>query len=662
MKESAADSPAPPAAASVMMRADPATMLDPARADLVRLAAEAVAIIESCDDAILSKNLDGIIRSWNRGAERLFGYAADEAIGHSVMMLVPPERADEESKILARLRRGERIDHLESVRVAKDGRLLNVSLTVSPVRDSTGQIVGASSIARDITDKIRATEALGERERQFREMIDALPVAIYTTDAIGRLTHFNPAAVEFSGRVPELGSDHWCVTWKLYDLDGRPMPHDECPMAIALKEGRAVRGVEAIAELPNGTRRYFEPFPTPLFDGNGILVGGINMLLDTTERRRTEAVLREADRRKDEFLAVLAHELRNPLAPIRNALHVARRSAGDTASFGQVRELIERQVDVMVCLVDDLMEAAHIEGDRIVLRKERVDLAEIVCTAVETSQPLIDAGRHQLEVCLPNEPLLLDADPVRLSQVIANLLNNAAKYSGDAAHIWLAAQREGSAVSVSVRDSGIGIAPDMLPKIFELFIQADPSFNRVQGGLGIGLALVKRLVELHGGSIVAKSDGLGRGSEFVVRLPLATGHRDECQPAPRHRSRIVSAHRILVVDDYHDSANSLGMLLKLSGAEVRTAYDGETALEAIQSFQPSVVLLDIGMPQMDGYEVARRAREESADRELTLIAMTGWGEQDSIHRSKDAGIDYHLVKPVDYDALIEVLNSVSVPS
>jgi PAS domain S-box-containing protein len=653
MKESAADSPVIPPAASVMTPAD-------AVPDFARLAAEAVAIVESCDDAIVSQDLNGIIRSWNPGAERLFGYVAREAIGHSVMMLVPPERADEESEILARLRRGERIDHVESVRVAKDGRLLDVSLTVSPVRDSTGQIVGASSIARDITDKIRATEALRERDRQFREMIDALPVAIYTTDAIGRLTHFNPAAVEFSGRVPELGSDHWCVTWKLYHADGRPMPHDECPMAIALKEGRAVRGVEAIAELPDGRRRWFEPFPTPLFDGNGILVGGINMLLDTTERRRTESALREADRRKDEFLAVLAHELRNPLAPIRNALHVARRSAGDTASLGQVHELIERQVDVMVRLVDDLMEAAHIKGDRIVLRKERVDLAEIVRTAVETSQPLIDAGRLQLDVYLPNEPLLLDADPVRLSQVIANLLNNAAKYSDEGAQIWLAAQREGSAVSVSIRDSGIGIAPDMLPKIFELFIQANPSYDRVQGGLGIGLALVKRLVELHDGSIVAKSDGQGRGSEFVVRLPLAKGHRDECQPAPRRRSRIASAHRILVVDDYHDSANSLSMLLKLSGAEVRTAYDGKTALEAIKNYQPSVVLLDIGMPQMDGYEVARRAREECVDRKLTLIAMTGWGEHDSIHRSKDAGIDHHLVKPVDYDALIELLDSLSV--
>ena len=284
--------------------------------DLVRLTAELVAIVESCDDAIISKDLDGIITSWNGSAERIFGYTADEAIGQSVTMLIPPDRADEEPVILGRLCRGERVDHFESIRVAKDGRLLNVSLTISPVRDAYGQIVGASKIARDITERTQAAGRLREKERQFRVMINALPIAIYTTDAAGSLTHFNPAAAEFSGRVPELGSDHWCVTWKLYHPDGTPMPHDQCPMALALKEGRAIRGIEAIAELPDGTRRWFEPIPTPLFDADGKLVGGINMLLDITEQRRREAELRDADQRKDEFLAMLAHELRNPLAPI----------------------------------------------------------------------------------------------------------------------------------------------------------------------------------------------------------------------------------------------------------------------------------------------------------------------------------------------------------
>jgi PAS domain S-box-containing protein len=624
--------------------------------DLVRLAAELVAIVESCDDAIVSKDLDGIIRSWNRGAERLFGYTAEEAVGRSVTMLIPAEHADEEPQILARLRRGERVDHFESVRVTKDGRRVNVSLTISPVRDATGQIVGASKVARDITERVRADESRRERERQFREMIDALPVAVYTTDAEGRITHFNPAAVEFSGRAPELGSDHWCVTWKLYYPDGRPMPHDQCPMAVALKEGRAVRGEEAIAELPDGTRRWFEPFPTPLFDSEGRLVGGINMLLDTTERRRTEAALRDADRRKDEFLAVLAHELRNPLAPIRNALHILRRSAADRATVDQVRDVMERQVEHIARLVDDLVEVSRITRGKLELRKERVELAEIIRTAVETSQPLIDAARHQLDIRLPDEPLVLDVDPVRIAQILVNLLNNAAKYTEEGGQIRLAVRREGAAVSISVRDNGVGIAPDMLAKVFELFRQAGDSLGRDQGGLGIGLTLAKQLVELHDGTIHAYSAGLGQGAEFVIRLPMAPALRTAEEPAPPRQARAASGRRVLVVDDYRDSANSLAMLLKLSGAEVQTAYDGESALEAISNHRPSVVLLDIGMPGMDGYEVARRARE-SGGGDLTLIALTGWGEEESVRLSEDAGIDHHLVKPVDYHALMALLAS-----
>jgi PAS domain S-box-containing protein len=624
--------------------------------DLVRLSAELAAIVESCDDAIISKDLNGTIRSWNQGAERLFGYTADEAIGQSVMMLIPEERAEEEPEIVDRLRRGERIDHFESVRIAKDGRRIHVSLTISPVRDAAGRIVGASKVARDISDRILAAEALREKDRQFRVMIDALPIAIYTTDAAGRLTHFNPAAVEFSGRVPELGTDHWCVSWKLFHPDGTPLAHDQCPMAIALKEGRAVRGEEAIAELPDGTRRWFEPFPTPLFDANGKLVGGINMLLDITERRRTEAVLREADQRKDEFLAMLAHELRNPLAPIRNSLQILRESAADREVVDRVRAIMDRQVSHMVRLVDDLMEVARITRDKIELRKERIGLDEVVRSAVETSQPLIDAFGHRLEISLPAEPLTLEADPIRIAQVLANLLNNAAKYTEPGGQIRLVAKREGSVVSISVRDDGVGIAVDMLDKVFDLFRQVGQPLERTQGGLGIGLTLVKRLVEMHGGTIQASSGGVGHGAEFVVRLPL-TGRLSDAKQTPPLRSTAISRWRILVVDDHQDSANSMGALLKLSGADVRTAYDGETALEAIRSYRPSIVLLDIGLPGMNGYEVARQAREQSEGRDLTLIALTGWGAEDSVRRSREAGIDHHLVKPVDHHALIDLLSS-----
>ena len=294
--------------------------------------ARLAAIVESSEDAIVGIDLIGTITSWNHGAERLFGYTSEEAIGQSVYMLIPADRLEEERSILGRIGRGDHVDHFETVRRRKDGALSDISLTVSPIGDARGLIVGASKTARDISGRKRAEAALQESERRFREMVDALPVAVYTTDAQGRLTHFNPAAVEFAGRTPELGRDRWCVTWKIYRADGTPMPHDEAPMALALKEMRPIRGTQAIAERPNGERRWFEPYPTPLFDAAGRLSGAINMLIDVTEQKRAQEALRDADRRKDEFLALLAHELRNPLAPILVSIEIMRRAKRTEAS------------------------------------------------------------------------------------------------------------------------------------------------------------------------------------------------------------------------------------------------------------------------------------------------------------------------------------------
>jgi PAS domain S-box-containing protein len=351
------------------------------------------AIVVSSDDAIISKTLEGVIQTWNEGAERLFGYSAAEAIGQPITMLIPPERRDEEPVLLERLRRGERIKHFETIRVTKDGRRLDISLSVSPVRNSDGKIIGASKVARDIT-----------------------------------------------------------------------------------------------------------------------------------ERKQAEAALREADRRKDEFLATLAHELRNPLAPIRNSLHILRMTACNDPTAERVCEMMERQVNHMVRMVDDLMEVSRITRGLVELRKEETDLAAVIRSAVETSRPIIEAAEHQLAIAIPPEPVLLHGDAVRLSQVFANLLNNAAKYTDRGGQIWLSAKQEKDEVVVSVRDTGIGISAPMLPKIFDMFMQADRATNRSQGGLGIGLTLVKRLVELHDGKISVLSDGPGQGSEFIVR-PLARGPR-----------------------------------------------------------------------------------------------------------------------------------------
>jgi signal transduction histidine kinase len=375
----------------------------------------------------------------------------------------------------------------------------------------------------------------------------------------------------------------------------------------------------------------------------------------TDELARQAEALREADRRKDEFLAMLAHELRNPLAPIRNALQILKMPRVDEATAGRSRDVMERQVHHLVRLVDDLLDVSRVMRGKIELRRERVELAAVVARAVETVQPLVDARRHELSVRLPPEPLPLDADPVRLAQVVGNLLTNAARYTEPGGRIRLAAERSGGEAVLRVRDDGIGIAPDVLPHVFELFVQADHAAARAQGGLGVGLTLVKNLVGLHGGSVEAHSGGPGEGSEFVVRLPLAApGGGGEpagggAEPAPP------PGRRLLVVDDNVDAADSLAVLLRLRGHEVRVAYGGAAALEAAEAYTPDVVFLDIGMPGMDGYEVARLLRRRPGLGGVVLAALTGWGQEEDRRRTADAGFDHHLVKPVDPEAVAAVL-------
>ncbi len=379
--------------------------------------------------------------------------------------------------------------------------------------------------------------------------------------------------------------------------------------------------------------------------------------LERKVQQRTEA-LRDADRRKDEFLATLAHELRNPLAPIRNALQILGMPAADRAAQQRARAIIDRQIHQMVRLVDDLLDVSRITRGKIELRLERVELSAVVGMAVETSRPLLEASGHQLTVQLPATKLHLQADATRLAQVVSNLLNNSAKYMEKGGRVWLSVAREGANVVVRVKDTGIGIPAEMLPRVFDMFTQADHSVTRAQGGLGIGLTLVRRLVEMHGGTVEAHSDGPGKGSEFVVRLPLV----GEVAPAggadgkpQQSAERGPSTCRILVVDDNRDSAESLGALLQLLGHDIHLAYDGQTALEAARSLRPQVVVLDIGMPGMSGYEVARRLRQQAEFRTLPLVALTGWGQEEDRRRSEEAGFNYHVVKPVDLDVLGKLL-------
>jgi signal transduction histidine kinase/ActR/RegA family two-component response regulator len=376
------------------------------------------------------------------------------------------------------------------------------------------------------------------------------------------------------------------------------------------------------------------------------------------ERVRTAEALKQADRRKDEFLAVLAHELRNPLAPIRNSLQILRMTAVNDPTVDRVCEMLERQVNHMVRLVDDLMEISRITRGVIELQREETDVATVLRSAVDTSKPLLEARQHQLAISLPAEPVPLYGDAVRLAQVFSNLLNNAAKYTEPGGQIWLTAKREGSEISISVRDNGIGLSDEALTTVFDLFMQVDRSANRSQGGLGIGLTLVENLVELHHGTIEAHSDGLGKGSEFIVRLPIGRAkQQEEAPPSASSKLQNMPRRRVLVVDDNQDAAASLGTLLSFLGTDVQVVNDGPTALSVMESFQPEVVFLDIGMPGMDGLEVARRIRENSDYDHVVLIALTGWGQAEDRGRTQEVGFDHHLVKPADISALQELLVS-----
>jgi signal transduction histidine kinase/ActR/RegA family two-component response regulator len=373
--------------------------------------------------------------------------------------------------------------------------------------------------------------------------------------------------------------------------------------------------------------------------------------------KESEDALRLADRRKDEFLATLAHELRNPLAPIRNAAHVIKLKNSSDPDLKASRDVIERQVMQMSLLLDDLLDLSRISNNRLELRVERVDLRAVLKSAIEISRPLIDAAGHELTVVLPSGPVDLEADPMRLAQVFANLLNNSAKYSAGKGHIRIAAERHGDSVAVTVSDDGIGITPDALPHIWDMFTQARPALNQSRSGLGIGLSLVKGLIDLHGGSVTADSEGAGRGSTFTVRLPVASPQpAGEDAPIAVAQTAQPAVRRILIADDIPDNLDSMSLLLGLMGHKVWAAQDGAEAFALAEVHRPELVLLDLGMPRMDGYEACRRIREQPWSRDMTIVAVTGWGQKDDRRRTREAGFDHHVVKPVDPASLVSLLD------
>lgn len=514
----------------------PATVEEPDYS--VRLALLA-AIVESSDDAIVSKTLDGRIQSWNAGAERIFGYTAAEAIGQPITIIIPPELRDEERHILDQLRQGKRIDHFDTIRITKDGRRISISLTVSPVRDSRGVIVGASKVARDVTERKLSDEALRESARRLKA---------------------------------------------------------------------------------------------------------------------SEEALRDADRRKDEFLALLAHELRNPLAPIRYALATNKKPGRTPEQLKRSEEIMERQVAHMSRLLDDLLDVSRITRSTLELKKTSTELTLVVGSAIDTARPILEAKHHTLSLDLPKHAVRLEGDPVRLAQVFSNLLINAAKYTDPGGQIHLRASQEDREIVVTIRDNGIGISAEMMPRLFMMFEQAQGALGRAEGGLGIGLALVRGLVTLHGGSIEARSDGAGTGSEFIVRLPIGTPVAEIPDFKAAEQDFVSGAGlKILVVDDNRDAADSCAALLALSGHHVQTAYTGRGALELAETFRPHALLLDIGLPDFDGYQLATAIRALPWGREIVLIAVTGWGQKEDRQRAFEAGCDHHLTKPIEPETVESLL-------
>jgi PAS domain S-box-containing protein len=607
-------------------------------------------IVASSDDAIVSKTLEGKILTWNAGAQRVFGYSAQEAIGQPITLVIPPEKYDEEQSILQRLRRGEPIEHFETVRITKEGRRIDVALTLSPVRDSHGKVIAASKVGRDITQAKRAAEQLRAVQEQLKVVTDNMAVAVARCSRDLRYLWISPGWTSWFGLGP-----NDVVGMRILDIVG--------PEAFALIRphiDRALNGeraeFETLIPYERLGPRWVKAAYVPTRDHMGRTDGWVAVTTDITAYREMEAALRDADRRKDEFLAVLAHELRNPLAPIRNSLHILRKNHADSATSQKLSEMIERQVNHMVRLVDDLLDVSRITRGKIELRKEPTELATVVNVAVETSRPFIDAAGHQLTISVPPDPLIITGDQVRLIQAVANLLNNAAKYTDACGQIWLTVRHHHNRVTISVRDSGIGIPKEMLPRVFDMFTQVENHADRSRGGLGIGLTLAKSLVEMHGGTVTAYSEGLDQGSEFVIDLPLsvATSNNGTTRLAGQ-KSAGLAPQRVLVVDDNRDVADSMGMLLKLLGADVHVVYSGAEALQALDVYRPAVVLMDIGMPEMDGLEVARRIRQQPQYADLKLISLTGWGQEEDRLRSQNAGFDHHLVKPVAVGALEALL-------
>jgi PAS domain S-box-containing protein len=507
----------------------------------------------------------------------------------------------------------------------------------------------AQSLGAEIDHRIEVQRTLSLRERELDDFFENASEGLKKVAPNGTILWANQSELDLLGYAVEEYVGHSVAEFQVDEAQVFELMN-------RVRRGEPLKNVAARLRAKDGSIKHVLLSSNACFDDGELLYCRF-FTRDVTQQWHAEEALREADRRKDQFLAMLAHELRNPLAPIRHGLEVLRLGGRDETIAGEARQVMERQVEQMTRLVDDLLDVSRITRDKLELRKQHVELVAVVQRAIETSRPLIESGGHELAVSLPELPILLNADPMRMAQVFSNLLNNSAKYTDLGGRIEIGARLDERQVVVVVRDNGVGIACEALAHVFDMFHQADRSLDKAQGGLGIGLTLVRRLVELHGGTINAQSEGIGKGSEFIVRLPIEPAGSNQPHHPAFAKPLQVGKQRILVVDDNKDSGDTLALVLKAKGHEVRTARDGLQAIEIAPEFLPQVILMDIGMPNLNGYETTRRIREMDCGRDAKIVALTGWSQAEDLAQSKEAGCTAHLVKPVDFAALDRLLAS-----
>jgi PAS domain S-box-containing protein len=673
------------------------------RVQLQKERAQLAALVASSTDVIIGRDLEGRVQSWNRGAERLLGFSAEEMLNARLDRVLPPERRMEDGELQHRLRTGARVAPYESELQTSAGVPVPMLISLSPIYDERGRLIGSSLIGRDISERKRIERALHKRLRQLDLLSQAGQALIMAEPGVTPMQHelFDRVRLAVGGEMflsyMSDGPDSLRLV-SAYGLSEElraalslvPIDDSLSGLAAVRRAPLLIENFQA-SELPQARLlqvegvRSFAAFPLL---ARGEVLGVAAFATTTRERFREgdlqviqtvcdqvsamlergrllnelharEDSLRAADRRKDDFIATLAHELRNPLAPIRNALGILRRSALPDPQLAWCRDVIERQITQMTHLLEDLLDVSRVTRNKIDLRRERVELQRVIEDAVETTRPLIDAQRHRLLLDLPAEPIVIFGDMTRLTQVVGNLLNNAAKYTDVGGEIALRVTLDGDNAVISVRDNGIGIEPQQVRKVFDMFAQLRPALERSRGGLGIGLSLARGLVELHGGSIEAHSEGPGRGSEFVVRLPAVhltgeTAPQDETE-LPLDLAAGRSGRRVLVVDDNADAAQTLATMLTLYGLDTRLAFGGKEGLRIAEEWRPDAAVIDIGMPQFNGYEVCRRIREQPWGEHVLLIACTGWGQDEDRQRARAAGFDVHLVKPIQPDEVLRIV-------